>query len=109
MPGFLKATNEWFRIYKIPAGKPENQFAFNGEAKNKSFALTIIKQANTQWQQLIKGQSKTEGINCDNTTVSGSPGYLEQDVAQKEIENSAQIGNAAPIDAEVDKWYYPKL
>jgi len=27
-------------------------------------------------------------ITCsDNTTVSGSPGYLEQDVAQKEIEN----------------------
>jgi hypothetical protein len=31
----FQATNEWFRIYKIPAGKPENQFAFNGEAKNK--------------------------------------------------------------------------
>jgi len=31
----LQATNEWFRIYKIPTGKPENQFAFNGEAKNK--------------------------------------------------------------------------
>lgn len=22
---FLSATNEWFRIYKIPDGKPENQ------------------------------------------------------------------------------------
>jgi len=32
---FVQATNEWFRIYKIPAGKPENQFAFNGEAKDK--------------------------------------------------------------------------
>jgi inorganic pyrophosphatase len=35
MPGQLAATNEWFRIYKIPDGKPENTFAFNGEAKNK--------------------------------------------------------------------------
>jgi len=33
----LQATNEWFRIYKIPTGKPENQFAFNGEAKNKVY------------------------------------------------------------------------
>ena len=25
----------WFKIYKIPAGKPANHFAFNGEAKDK--------------------------------------------------------------------------
>ena len=30
-----QATVDWFRIYKVPAGKPENEFAFNGEAKNK--------------------------------------------------------------------------
>lgn len=35
LPGLLRATNEWFRIYKIPDGKPENQFAFTGECKNK--------------------------------------------------------------------------
>lgn len=44
LPGLLRATNEWFRIYKIPDGKPENQFAFSGECKNKKFvdALTQI-------------------------------------------------------------------
>ena len=36
LPGLLRATNEWFRIYKIPDGKPENQFAFTGECKNKT-------------------------------------------------------------------------
>lgn len=41
-PGLLKASVEWFKIYKIPDGKPENQFAFNGEAKPASFALKII-------------------------------------------------------------------
>lgn len=41
MPGLLKATVEWFRIYKIPDGKPENQFAFNGEPKNKEFAHKV--------------------------------------------------------------------
>ncbi|KAI4154434.1 MAG: hypothetical protein LQ340_001687 [Diploschistes diacapsis] len=35
LPGLLRATNEWFRIYKIPDGKPENQFAFSGECKNR--------------------------------------------------------------------------
>jgi inorganic pyrophosphatase len=39
LPGLLRATNEWFRIYKIPDGKPENQFAFTGECKNKRLAL----------------------------------------------------------------------
>lgn len=39
LPGLLRATNEWFRIYKIPDGKPENQFAFTGECKNKKYEL----------------------------------------------------------------------
>jgi inorganic pyrophosphatase len=40
LPGLLRATNEWFRIYKIPDGKPENQFAFSGECKNKKYGNT---------------------------------------------------------------------
>lgn len=35
MRGYLAATVEWFRIYKIPAGKPENKFAFDGEFQGK--------------------------------------------------------------------------
>lgn len=35
LPGLLRATNEWFRIYKIPDSNKENQFAFTGECKNK--------------------------------------------------------------------------
>ena len=31
----LQATYEWFKYYKVPDGKPVNNFAFNGEAKNK--------------------------------------------------------------------------
>ena len=48
MPGFITASNEWFRIYEIPDGKSENQFTFNGEAKNKEFALSIIRQTHEQ-------------------------------------------------------------
>ena len=35
LSGLLRATNEWFRIYKIPGGGPENHFAFSGECKIK--------------------------------------------------------------------------
>jgi len=41
LPGLLRATNEWFRIYKIPDGKPENQFAFSGECKNKKYEIIL--------------------------------------------------------------------
>ena len=41
-PGYLEATLNWFRFYKIPEGKPENQFAFNGEFKNKVKLIIFI-------------------------------------------------------------------
>ena len=31
-----------FSIYKIPDGKPENQFAFSGEAKNKKYEQMLL-------------------------------------------------------------------
>src|SRR5271154_2390841 len=43
LPGFIRATNEWFRIYKIPDGKPENQFAFSGECKNKKYVVPFVR------------------------------------------------------------------
>jgi inorganic pyrophosphatase len=43
LPGLIRVTNEWFQIYKIPDGKPENQFAFSGEAKNKVRIFFFLK------------------------------------------------------------------
>jgi inorganic pyrophosphatase len=65
LPGLLRATNEWFRIYKIPDGKPENNFAFSGEAKNKKYALDVIMETHEAWQRLItkKIPSKCEQYN----------------------------------------------
>jgi inorganic pyrophosphatase len=54
LPGLLRATNEWFRIYKIPDGKPENNFAFSGEAKNKKYTLEVIHECHEAWKKLIK-------------------------------------------------------
>jgi inorganic pyrophosphatase len=56
MPGLLRATNEWFRIYKIPDGKPENVFAFSGEAKNKAYALNVINETHEAWKKLLTGK-----------------------------------------------------
>jgi inorganic pyrophosphatase len=55
-PGFTLATYEWFRTYKMPTGKPPNEFAFNGEAKNKEFALNIIEENHQFWRRIATGE-----------------------------------------------------
>ena len=41
-PGYLEATVDWFRRYKVPDGKPENRFAFNDEFKDKVSSEHIL-------------------------------------------------------------------
>ena len=43
----------FLRIYKIPDGKPENKFAFNGEYQNAEFATKIIAETHQYWKQLV--------------------------------------------------------
>ena len=62
LPGLLRATNEWFRIYKIPDGKPENQFAFSGECKNKKYANDVIVECAEAWEKLITGKTDPNTI-----------------------------------------------
>lgn len=103
-PGLLRATNEWFRIYKIPDGKPENQFAFSGEAKNKKYALDIIRETNESWKQLIHGQvADSKGIALTNTTLSDTPTYSP--AAASEVP-PASAQPDAPVDKSVDKWFF---
>ena len=52
-------------IYKIPDGKPENQFAFSGEAKNKQYATEIIHECHEAWRKLITGESAAKTASYD--------------------------------------------
>ena len=45
---------EWFKIYKMPDGKPANEFAFNSEPKNKEFAENIIAGCHESWKKLAR-------------------------------------------------------
>lgn len=55
LPGLLDATRDWFRIYKVPTGKPANIFADNGRFFDKSFALKQIHHDYELWHDLLKG------------------------------------------------------
>ncbi|KAJ3558979.1 hypothetical protein NM688_g616 [Phlebia brevispora] len=111
LPGLIRATNEWFRIYKIPDGKPENQFAFSGEAKNKKYATEIIHECHEAWRKLaVTGESAAKTPSYDisilNTTIPGSPGYTSKsDPSYTGIPTDSRKP-PAPIDAAISKWFY---
>ncbi|RIA95027.1 inorganic diphosphatase [Glomus cerebriforme] len=110
LPGLIRATNEWFRIYKIPDGKPENQFAFSGEAKNKKYATEIIHETHESWRRLLIGQIPNKSdkyeVNIHNLSVEGSPGQITvNDPLYKNIPHDSRQP-PAPIDPSIDKWFF---
>lgn len=58
LPGCLDALREWFRVYKICQGGVENKFAFDGEFKNKAFAMKIVDESHYMWENLRKIKRK---------------------------------------------------
>ncbi|OKL57617.1 Inorganic pyrophosphatase [Talaromyces atroroseus] len=104
LPGLLRATNEWFRIYKIPDGKPENQFAFSGECKNKKYALDVIRECSDAWERLIGGSSPAGDISLANLTNTTSKDLVDQSAVSK-IPAGENLP-PAPIDGSVDKWFF---
>ncbi|WAO83813.1 Inorganic diphosphatase [Fusarium falciforme] len=104
LPGLLRATNEWFRIYKIPDGKPENQFAFTGECKNKSYALDVVRECAEAWDRLITGKTAPGGVSTTNVTVQQSPSRVSPDQLPPLPPNEELP--AEKIDSSIDKWFF---
>ncbi|KAL7798545.1 inorganic pyrophosphatase [Trichoderma ceciliae] len=104
LPGLLRATNEWFRIYKIPDGKPENQFAFTGECKNKSYAMDVIRECAEAWERLITGKTAPGSVSTTNVTVHHSPSRI----APESLPPLPPHQDLPPekIDASIDKWFF---
>jgi inorganic pyrophosphatase len=104
LPGLLRATNEWFRIYKIPDGKPENHFAFTGECKNKKYAMDVVHECNEAWEKLITGKTAPGGIATTNLTVGHSVSRVSPDQLPP-IPQHQELP-PAPIDSSIDKWFF---
>lgn len=95
-PGLVEATRDWFRRYKIPAGKPENTFAFNGEAKDKAFALAIIDQTRSEWEAAYK-----------KGDVEGSKwGVAPERAAEIQSSLAPFTPAPSPLPGSVDDWVY---
>ncbi|XP_031416880.1 inorganic pyrophosphatase 2, mitochondrial [Clupea harengus] len=105
-PGYLEATLDWFKMYKVPDGKPENQFAFNGEFKDRDFAIKTVKETHVFWKALISKKSESGELNCMNTCVSDSPYCCSTEDANAAVNAMSAFGEAGPIPSAADKWYY---
>lgn len=107
MPGFLNATRDWFRFYKVPTGKPENEFAFGGEFQGKDFALDIIKQTHTQWESLIMGKTICKGLECSNASVKESPHHKTSDKLKEEMNKCPPFSQGtAANDPALEEWHF---
>ncbi|KAL1958894.1 hypothetical protein VTO42DRAFT_3447 [Malbranchea cinnamomea] len=104
LPGLLRATNEWFRIYKIPDGKPENQFAFSGECKNKKYAMEVIRECADAYERLMAGKTQRGDISLANVTNEQSLDRVDQSQLAS-IPPGSDLP-PAPIDPSVDKWFF---
>jgi hypothetical protein len=71
MPGLLEAMVDWFKIYKVPTGKPENRFALNNgkEFFDKNFTLKIIEHDHKSWLGLLKKSFDSTKISVLNTSL----------------------------------------
>lgn len=106
LPGLIRATNEWLRVYKIPDGKPENQFAFSGEAKNKKYAVEVIHECHEAWKRLMRGEADAGDVSIANSSVQGSKGFVHPgDVAIQSVPPANPLP-PAPIDPSVNKTFF---
>lgn len=97
MPGMLAATRDWFRIYKVPAGKPFNDFSFAGEWKDKEFAEGIIKETHSFWNTLMMNKDTGADVNTMNTSVEKSLQHVTADEAADELKKQPELLAAMPI------------
>jgi len=89
-PGLVEATVEWFKYYKVPDGKPVNEFAFNDEAKDKAFAESVIMQTHEQWKNLMKTPDNEGKIDITNVCNANTPGVVDADAAAKIVEEKSK-------------------
>jgi len=108
MPGFLKATVEWFKIYKMPDGKPANEFAFNGEPKDREFAEKIIAGTHESWRRLMSGSGETGGLATVNTSLNNTAS-IDQERASELLTEMPEQGEDLPLPDDIHKWHYVSL
>merc|ERR1711872_36739 len=95
LPRRLSATVEWFKIYKMPDGKPPNTFAFDSKVKDAGFAKCIIEKLHMQWQGLMSGK-EYEGIDR-SCTYHDCGSKISNDEAQAIVDSKVPKGETLQV------------
>ncbi|CAH7684637.1 inorganic pyrophosphatase [Phakopsora pachyrhizi] len=95
LPGLIRLA---FLSFFAHYGKPENQFAFSGEAKYKKYATEVVMECHEAWRRLLK--NGYAGISLANTTVERS----SYRVASADVPPDSQK-DPAQIDPSISKWF----
>ena len=92
----------------MPDGKPANEFAFNGEPKNKEFAEKVIAQTHESWKKLISGATESGGISLANTSLNNTAS-LQAESAAAVVSEMTEQGDDFPLPEDLNKWHYVSL
>ncbi|KAI8139200.1 inorganic pyrophosphatase [Fennellomyces sp. T-0311] len=103
----LDALKHWLTVYKIPQGKPENEFGYGGAFQNSQTIANLMEETHDYWRALINGTAKSE-INTINLSIKGSPNNVSPN--SKEVKKVPK-GNKkpladAPMDDEDQEWSF---
>ncbi|OBT51691.1 hypothetical protein VE04_07531 [Pseudogymnoascus sp. 24MN13] len=85
-------------------GKPENQFAFTGECKNKKYATDVVRECAEAWEKLITGKTQPGDVSLTNVAVKNSPSRISPEQLPH-IPQTQELA-PAPIDPSIDKWFF---
>lgn len=81
IPGAVTALREWLRVYKVPEGKPLNQFSHEEKAQDKAFALKVIRENHEAWEKCHGAiQRERKGRGGTGYGVLNSPSMSELDI-----------------------------
>ncbi|GAD94020.1 hypothetical protein CNBE0110 [Paecilomyces variotii No. 5] len=58
LPGFLGKLKDWYCLYKIPEGKPQNEVALGGQLQDRRTALGLIDHFHGTWKSMQKRPGK---------------------------------------------------
>ena len=109
-PNMLNSIRKFFRIYKVPSGKPENKFAFDGEFQNEEFAREVIRVTHQHWRDLVQNCSisglEVGRLSRTNTQLNTACS-ISQEEAREEVELQADHQTPpARRPQDVDRWSF---
>jgi len=109
-PGLSATIRNYFKIYKVPSGKPETIFAFDGVFQNVEFSKNVISHNHEMWREMIANCSITgDDVGSFNTanTLQQTQCSITEEEAVKEVQSQAPYDpQPDALPDSVDKWSF---